>query len=86
MLDAGVVAVMLTCAGVAALGAVITFFFTAETGGISLEEVDAKGGLALVPKLLAVEGKAGATGEAHAEGVVHAKAALAGGFQASSDW
>ena len=43
-LDAGVRAVMFVCAGVAALGAVATFFFTAETGGVSLEEVDVVGG------------------------------------------
>ena len=42
--DRGVVAVMLTCAGVATLGALVNEIFCRETGGVSLTDVD-KGGI-----------------------------------------
>jgi PHS family inorganic phosphate transporter-like MFS transporter len=40
----GVVAVMLTCSGVAALGAVVTHYFCKESGNLSLKEVDEAAG------------------------------------------
>jgi PHS family inorganic phosphate transporter-like MFS transporter len=39
-MDRGVIAVMATCAVVAAVGATITYFFTIETKGLSLDDVD----------------------------------------------
>ena len=39
-IDRGVIGVMVTCAVVAGIGAVITYFFTMETRGVSLDDVD----------------------------------------------
>ena len=39
--DNGVVCIMAICAGISAIGAIMTLFFVKETGGKTLEEVDA---------------------------------------------
>jgi PHS family inorganic phosphate transporter-like MFS transporter len=80
----GVIAVMIVCAVVALAGALMTHFFVPETGGRSLEDVDAAAG-ARAAAPAAAAGDGGGGGSDGGDGVVHGANPLAGS-KAPREW